>query len=136
MSASSPRSPRIVSFSQNHEVMGISKVNETVSYTYEDINQFIQAMIGDALRLRTTPVIEMEEDDLYECVGLENLLSRNVARHVATDKHRHANLILQGQEYYSKEKLAHLSKTSSRWARESAQMSAARTIICKDKTLC
>ena len=99
MSASSPRSPRIVSFSQNHDVIGISKV--TMSYTQEDINQFIQAIIVDALRLRTTPVIEMEDDDLCECVGLENLLSRNVARWVATNKRRHANLILQGQGYYN-----------------------------------
>jgi hypothetical protein len=112
-----------VSFSQNHEVMGISKV--TMSYTHDDINQFIQAAIGDALRLRTTPVIEMEEDVLYECVGLENLLSRNVARWVATNKRRHANLILQGQWYYNKEELAKLGRMSSSWARDRAQMRAA-----------
>ena len=124
MSASSPRSPRTVSFSQNHEVMGISKV--TMSYTHDDINQFIQAAIGDALRLRTMPVIEMEEDVLYECVGLENLRSRNVARWVATNKRRHANLILQGQWYYSKEALAQLGRMSSSWASDKAQMRAAR----------
>ena len=128
MSASSPRSPRIVSFSQNHAVIGISKVNETMSYTHEDINQFIQAMIGDALRLRTTLVIGMEEDVLSECVGLENLLSRNVARWVATNKRRHANLILQGQGYYSNEALAQLGRMSSSWARDKAQVNAARTL--------
>ena len=103
--------------------MGFSKV--TVSYTHEDINQFTQAMIGDALRLRTTPVIEMEDDDLCECIGLENLLSRNVARRVATKKRRHANLILQGQGYYNKEALAQLGRMSSSWARDRAQMMAA-----------
>ena len=109
--------------------MGISKVNETMSYTHEDINQFTQAMIGDALRLRTTPVIEMEDQDvLYECVGLENLLSRNVARRVATNKRWHASLILQGQGYYSKEALAQLGRMSSSWARDSAQVNAARNL--------
>jgi hypothetical protein len=105
--------------------MGISKENETMSYTQEDINQFIQAMIGDALRLRTTPVIGMEEDVLYECVGLENFLSRNVAMRVATNKRRHADLILLGQWYHSKEALAHLGRMSSSWARDRAQMRAA-----------
>ena len=126
MSASSPRFPQIVSFSQNHEVMGISKENETMSYSQEDINQFTQAIIGDALRLRTTPAIGTDEDDLYECVGLENLLSRNVARQVATNKRRHASLILQAQGYYSKEALAQLGRMSSSWARDRAQMRAAR----------
>ena len=98
---------------------------KVTSYTHEDINQFTQAIIGDALRLRTTPVIDMEEDILYECVGLENLLSRSVARQVATNKRRHASLILQAQGYYSKEALAQLGRMSSSWARDRAQMRAA-----------
>ena len=108
------------------------KKKKITSYTHEDINQFTQAIIGDALRLRTTPVIEMEEDILYECVGLENfLLSQNVARRVATNKRRHANLILQGQGYYSKEALAQLGRMSSSWARDRAQVNAARNLQVK-----
>ena len=96
-----------------------------MSYTHEDVDRFIQAMIGDALRLGTTPAIGTDEDDLYKCVGLENLLSRNVARWVATNKRRHANLILQGQGYYNNEALAQLGRMSSSWARDRAQMMAA-----------
>ena len=46
-------------------------------YTQEDVEQFILAMVGDALRLRTTPVIEMKEDDLYECVGLGPIIAKS-----------------------------------------------------------
>ena len=94
-----------------------------MSYTHEDVDRFIQAMIGDALRLGTTPAIGTDK-----CVGLENLLSRNVARRVATNKRRHASLILQGQWYYSKEALAQLGRMSSSWASDKAQVNAARNL--------
>jgi len=63
-----------------------------MSYTREDVDRFKQEMIADAQRLGIKPVIEMEEDDLYKCVGLENCLSLNVARRVTTNKRRHRDL--------------------------------------------
>ena len=122
MSAARSPTSRTVSFSPEVLMIYIPKERKSRSYSPEDIDRFLHAMITDALRLGTTPYTDMEEDDLYKSIGLESFLSGNIARLVLE---RHTDLILQGQARYTKQGLSELSQMSSRRACESAHMKAA-----------
>ena len=65
----------------------------------------------------------ISEDELAECVGLENVLSGNF-RHIMEMKRRHAWVVFREQALQrvanarSEERLADLASASSRWSRE------------------
>ena len=111
-----------MSFSPEVLTIYIPKQRKRYSYSLEDIDRFLHAMVTDALRLGTTPHTDMEGDDIYKSIGLESVLSGNIARLVLE---RHTDLILQGEDRYTKQGLFELSQMSSRRACESAHMKAA-----------
>jgi hypothetical protein len=98
-------------------------------YTQEEQRHFNRTRLRDALRLinfiNLLPTsARMREDILYECVGLENFISPDIARRVVQKKRAHTEAVLSAQEMHQGtnmiKKLYETSKKSSQWSREKA----------------
>ena len=75
--------------------------------------------------LSTTSMEALEKDALYDCVGLEALLSGKVKRFVKKRKRRYVNSIVEMQDCLSEEQLAAYASSHSTQSRERAQKLAA-----------
>jgi hypothetical protein len=75
--------------------------------------------------LATTPMEELSQEALYECIGLEGLLSIELMYYVKSKRRDHVRSIIKRQEMLSDEQLALSSVRSSFASRERAQQLAA-----------
>ena len=90
---------------------------------------FEQEMARDVQSIRDllsiTPMENHEKEVLYDCVGLEALMSSKVTRFLKEKKRRHARSIVEMQYSLSEEKLAAYAASHSSQSRERAQKLAA-----------
>lgn len=73
----------------------------------------------------TTPLVSITNDQLYECIGIESFLSRDVAARNVGAIRAHRDAIMTGQDHLTPEALSGTSMASSRWSRARAQSLAA-----------
>ena len=134
--ASTPR-PR-VRFSQFSQMTMIPKEDDQKKskwFSKQEQRRFRQAVLNDTRRIRdllqNTPPQEITQDELFECVGIENFLSRDLAQQVLRKKRAHVDAILLVQRGHhlgtnkKDEEVSHTSKISSQWACERARRIAA-----------
>lgn len=99
-------------------------------------------MIGDARRVsreidtsRSSNDI-ITEEQLYNCVGLERLVTRGMAKYVEETKRAHVESILEEQRIqkerglYDMERLSMASKKNSQWTAEVARKLATDYKVC------
>ena len=67
---------------------------------------------------------EMEEDILYDCVGLESFLSSQVMRFLKERKREHVRSVVEMQDYLNDKQLAEYTMSRSSSSRERAQKMA------------
>ena len=105
-------------------------------YSDKDISYFRKILAGDSKRmgakLVTAPAGAITRDDLYVCLGVENLLSFDLAWHATMKKRAHVVTILTWQHTCNDEELRRVSEASSQWARERANKLAAEYWSMKD----
>ncbi len=75
--------------------------------------------------LSTTPLEAVEKEDLYKCIGLENLLSTRLVYYIKDKKREHVRSIVKKQHMLSDEQLSACAMQSSSQSRERAQQLAA-----------
>ena len=132
MSNPTPTRPRAVTFSQFSELVFIPNDKaESKWYSTQEKHRFRQALIRDARRMSRTfdaaPADGILPKNLYECVGIEVLVSQGLARYVAEKKRQHVDAVLSEQRLQKKqgvcdlEMLSRVSKTRSRWTKERAR---------------
>ncbi len=94
-------------------------------HSQRDRNVFQQELARDVRSLRlllsVTPMEDLEKEALYDCIGLEALVSSNVARVVREMRQGHARSIVEMQDYLSEEELAACAMSLSSQSRERAQ---------------
>ena len=90
---------------------------------------FKQELARDVRSLRCllsiTPMQDLEKEALYDCVGLEALISSKVTRFSKEMRQGHARSIVEMQYYLSEEQLAACAASHSSQSRERAQKLAA-----------
>jgi len=90
---------------------------------------FEQEMARDVRSIRCllsiTPMEDLEKEALYDCVGLEALMSSKVARFLKEKKQCYARSIVEMQDCLSEEELAAYAASHSSQSRERAQKLAA-----------
>ena len=147
-SSSSNLSKPRVTFSEYSQLSLIPKADECTQdstwHTREQQQSFTESTMAQTRRLRNlladTPPESITQQDLYECVGLENLLSSEISRKVVLRKRAHVDLILSVQRShhgacYKAEKIAFASMHSSRWSRErAANLAASYATSLNDST--
>jgi hypothetical protein len=75
--------------------------------------------------LSTTPMEAVEKEELYKCIGLENLLSRELMHYARDKKREHTRSIVKMQHMLSDGQLSACAMQSSSQSRERAQKLAA-----------
>ena len=94
----------------------------------QEMRQIKQRLFNDALRMRDllshTPNV-ITNDDLYECVGIESLLSHEIRQEHLVRKQEHVDAVLSAQRAHQGatckiEEISRASMRSSQWAREKA----------------
>ena len=94
----------------------------------QEMRQINQRLFNDALRMRDllshTPNV-ITNDDLYECVGIESLLSHEISQEHLVRKQAHVDAVLSAQRAHQGatckiEEISRASLHSSQWAREKA----------------
>ena len=92
-------------------------------------NMFKQELARDVRSIRCllsiAPMEDFEQEALYDCVGLEALMSSRVTRFVKDQKQEHSRSIVEMQDYLSEEQLAAYAESHSSQSRERAQKLAA-----------
>ena len=86
-------------------------------------------VVNDAFRMRewirNLPPDTVTQDDLYECVGIEHLLSGDLGRQRLERIQAHIEAVLAAQRAHQGackiKKIAQASERSSQWARGSAE---------------
>ena len=100
-------------------------------HSKSDRNTLKQELARDVRRLRfllsVTPMgdLDLEKEALYDCVGLEALVSSRVTRFVRAIRQGHASSIVEMQDSLSEEQLAAYAVSQSSQSRERAQQLAA-----------
>jgi hypothetical protein len=94
-----------------------------------EMRQMQQRLFNDALRMRdlfqNAPPGRVTQDDLYECVGIESLLSEETTQQHLVRKQEHVDAVLSAQRAHQGttckiEEISQASMRSSQWAREKA----------------
>ena len=95
----------------------------------QEMSQIQQRLFNDALGMRdlfqNTPPGRVTQDDLYECVGIESLLSHEISQEHLVRKQAHVDAVLSAQRAHQGatckiEEISRASMRSSQWAREKA----------------
>ena len=98
-------------------------------YSKRDKYFFERELARDVQNIRgllsITPMEDHEKEVLYDCVGLEALVSSKVMRFLKEKKRRHARSIVEMQYRLSEEQLAAYAASHSSQSRERAQKLAA-----------
>ena len=130
---------RCVSFSSVSEVVIIPRDESSLkAYSREEVQLFKRKIALDAHRMRQifgsssveSIANDYDHDLLYQSIGLEKYLSRQVYEHITATKKSHLTAILKEQEYQGKhiicdvERLAWVSESSSSWTRNRAEQLA------------
>ena len=107
----------------SREEVSIRWHSKNDKYAYE------QELVRDVHIIRhalsTTPMEEVEDEILYECVGLEALITKRVMKLVKEKRHWHSRSIVEMQAYLRGDQLAEYAENSSFESRERAQKLAA-----------
>ena len=97
-------------------------------HSKEDKTLFTIAMEHDVLRLRyllsSKPMTEIENETLYDCIGLEALLSGKVLKFVKKKKREHSRSVVMMQYCMNQEQLADYSMSRSLQSLERARQLA------------
>ncbi len=131
VSEKSNRPRRAVHFSPFSQCLlfETSEGEDSSRITHKDKTRFRRELAREAQRLgrilATLSPDDVNQEDIYGCVGIENLISLDEARRAAEHKRDHARLILEAQGRCSKVKLGRILHGSSRPARERSQELAA-----------
>mmetsp|Transcript_5815 Transcript_5815/g.10493 ORF Transcript_5815/g.10493 Transcript_5815/m.10493 type:complete len:138 (+) Transcript_5815:321-734(+) len=115
---------RSVHFSQFSQLSVYDKKEDEIGHWHssQDKRRFTRELMQDARRMGMILArYEPQEDEIYNCVGLENLLSFEKARRTMEYKARHAKMIINAQHICGPEKLSRISEQSSACSRLSAQ---------------
>ena len=120
---------RAVQFSQcDPTTIPRNGIQDALVYSEGDILQFRHDAVRIARNMRellaNNQVEDINQDDLYECIGIEKYLTNGVARGVQRRIAAHTRAILVGQHHLNKNDLATLSSNSSRLDIERAVNSA------------
>ncbi len=98
-------------------------------HSKNDRNRFKQELARDIRSLRCllsiTPMEDLEKEALYDCVGLEALMTSRVTRFVTEMRQEHSRSIVEMQDYLNEEQLAACAVSHSSQSRERAQKLAA-----------
>lgn len=95
-------------------------------YSQEDYLSFEQAAVSEANRINRLLAAgrRLNEEDFYECIGIERYLSPAVLEERLTGQRKHLNLILVSQRFWREQALGQLSEMrterSRNWAHEIA----------------
>ena len=96
-----------------------------VWYSKNDKSIFRKELKDDIQSIRLllsfTPMEAVEKEVLYECVGLEPHLTKQVTRFVKEKRRRHIRSIVEMQDYLSEENLSAYAIRHSSEMRERAQ---------------
>lgn len=94
-------------------------------YSKKDKSIFRKELKDDIQSIRLllsfTPLEAVEKEVLYECVGLEPHLTKQVTRFVKEKRRRHIHSIVEMQDYLSEENLSAYAIRHSSEMRERAQ---------------
>ena len=122
------RSRRSVQFSSSRSQLTIYQEEQQTFdkwYSTKEKSQFKQDMLRDVRYLKLKRKVhkkDVNEDDLYRCVGIEKLLCLPAIGLGRAYRSNHVNIILVAQDLgYSEEELCRLSKMLSRPSRKRAQ---------------
>ncbi len=98
-------------------------------HSKSDKSFFTQELARDVRRLRgllsVAPIEGLEKEALYDCVGLEALMSSRVMRFLKDHKREHSRSIVEMQDSLNDEQLAAYAASHSSQSRERAQQIAA-----------
>ena len=121
------RRQRSVQFSSSRSQVTTYEEEQTTSdkwYSTKEKAQFKQEMLRDVRYLRIKRKVhkqDVNEDDLYRCIGIEKLLLPTAIGQGRVYRSNHVNITLMAQDQgYSEEELCHLSKMLSRPSRKRA----------------
>ena len=132
MSNPTPTRPRGVTFSPFSTLAFIPKDEaDSKWYSRQEKHRFRLVLIRDARRMARTfkaaPADGILPEQLYECVGIEVLVTQGLARHAAEKKRKHVDAVLSEQSLQKQhgacdlERLSGVSKTTSSWTTERAR---------------
>ena len=111
-----PRSPRSVRFVEYSTMQIIDRQPQRCSYTSAERKGFRDEASHDVRRFKK--VLRKEslpaQDDLFKCVGIENLITPNGPRRVMENRRKHMKAILASQVACTAEELRLLSEMNSR----------------------
>ncbi len=88
------------------------KEKETLKRWHSESDKYVfkQELARDVRRLRfllsVTQIGDLEKEALYDCAGLEALVSSRVTRFLKDQKRRHSRSIVEMQDCLSEEQLA------------------------------
>ena len=96
---------------------------KSMFYSSEEMRRFRNDMLQARARLATLIAgrQRLNADDLYDCIGIEVMITPGMAMRAVEHKQNHARLILTNQGTCTAEELRDMSKESSSQAREEAQ---------------
>ena len=122
------RRRRSVQFSSSRSQLTIYQEEQQTFdkwYSTKEKSQFKQDMLRDVSYLKLKRKVhkkDVNEDDLYRCVGIEKLLCPPTIGLGRVYRSNHVNIILVAQDLgFSEEELCRLSKMLSRPSRKRAQ---------------
>ena len=122
------RTQRSVSFSPTSEMFIVlpQESYKSMFYSQEDIDIFKRNSYRDALQMRRhfASGEEISREVLYDCMGLENLVSQEVLQRIRLKRRAHVNAVLREQQRgtnSSINSIAMVSMIHSRWARQRAE---------------
>ncbi|KAL7539329.1 hypothetical protein ACHAXR_011826 [Thalassiosira sp. AJA248-18] len=128
----SPTIPRALTFSRFSEIAFIPNDNiESKWYSTQDKNRFRRSLIVDVRRMKREledkPTEANSPEWLYECLGLDKLISHDFMMQVAKKRRTHTDAVLSAQSLQKQqgvldiEKLSRVSEDNSQWTRNRAQ---------------
>lgn len=126
--STSSHTRRNVQFSSSRSQLTLYQKEEQTFdkwYSMKEKTQFKQDMLRDVRYLRLKRKVhkqDVNEDDLYRCVGIEKLLCPPAIGLGRVYRSNHVNIILMAQDLgYSEEELCRLSQMLSRPSRKRAR---------------
>ena len=104
-------------------VYNVSSSRKSMFYTCEEKGRILNDMMQTRARLATSIAggQRLNADDLYDCIGIEVLITPGMRMRAVEHKQNHARLILTNQNTCTAEELRDMSKESSSQSREMAQ---------------
>lgn len=102
-------------------------------YSPQELTRIRLQLIRDARRMMTLAAANnITQDELDECIGIERMLSADIARRIAQHKTNHIRSIVSRQGTCTPKELCEMSQASSRFSCEMAERLAASIVAVRE----